>query len=108
MGHGRRSIVGRQLRRTDHGPWTFAYGLDEFPPLGTVPATYCGSGGTMYNRDEVKGKVDEVTGHVKKAAGDMNDDPDLRSEGEAQEIGGRVQKGFGRARRKVGEAVKDV
>jgi uncharacterized protein YjbJ (UPF0337 family) len=62
----------------------------------------------MYNKDEAKGKANEVTGRVKQAAGDLTNDPDLRAEGEAQEVNGNVQKGFGTARRKVGEAVKDL
>jgi uncharacterized protein YjbJ (UPF0337 family) len=62
----------------------------------------------MFNRDEAKGKTDQVTGRVKQAAGDLTNDPDLREEGEAQEVSGDVQKGFGTARRKVGEAIKDV
>ena len=45
---------------------------------------------------------------TKQAAGDMANDERLRSEGEAQEAGGRVQKGFGTARRKVGNTVKNV
>jgi uncharacterized protein YjbJ (UPF0337 family) len=62
----------------------------------------------MYNRDEAKGKANAVTGRVKQAAGDLTNDPDLRGEGEAQEIEGKVQQGFGTVRRKVGEAVKDL
>jgi len=62
----------------------------------------------MYNRDEAKGKADEFKGRVKQAAGDLTNDPNLKAEGEADELGGKVQGGFGTARRKVGEAVKDV
>ena len=55
----------------------------------------------MFNRDEAKGSADQAAGRVKQAAGDFSDNPDLRAEGEAQELGGKVQQGFGTARRKA-------
>jgi uncharacterized protein YjbJ (UPF0337 family) len=64
--------------------------------------------GTMFNKDEVKGKVEEVKGRAKQAAADITKDDDLRAEGEAQEVAGRVQGGLGMSRRKVGKAIKDV
>jgi uncharacterized protein YjbJ (UPF0337 family) len=60
------------------------------------------------NRDELEGKKDQVTGKIKQAAGDLTDDERLHDEGVADEVGGNVQEGFGRARRKVGEAVDDL
>jgi uncharacterized protein YjbJ (UPF0337 family) len=60
------------------------------------------------NRDELEGKKDQVTGKLKQAAGDLTDDERLHDEGVADEAGGNVQEGFGRARRKVGEAVDDL
>ena len=62
----------------------------------------------MYNRDEAQGKAEEIKGRVKSAAGDLTDDPDLRAEGDAEELGGKVQGGIGKARRKVGNAINDV
>jgi len=62
----------------------------------------------MFNKNEAHGKAEEVAGRVKRAAGDMTNDPDLQAEGDAQEVAGKVEKGFGTARRKVGNAVKDV
>jgi uncharacterized protein YjbJ (UPF0337 family) len=38
----------------------------------------------------------------------MNDDEDLRNEGEADRIAGDIEEGFGKGRRKVGEAIKDA
>jgi uncharacterized protein YjbJ (UPF0337 family) len=60
------------------------------------------------NRDEMKGKTDQLKGKVKQAAGDLTDDPNLHDEGVADEAAGEVQEGFGRGRRKVGEVIEDI
>jgi len=60
------------------------------------------------NKDELKGKVEQVKGQAKQTLGDLNNDPDLRDEGVADEAGGELREGFGKARRKVGEAVEDI
>jgi uncharacterized protein YjbJ (UPF0337 family) len=62
----------------------------------------------MRNRDELKGKAEQIKGKVKQAAGDLTDDDRLRDEGVADEAAGSVQEGFGRARRKVGEVIEDI
>jgi uncharacterized protein YjbJ (UPF0337 family) len=60
------------------------------------------------NRDELEGRKDQLKGKVKKAVGDLTDDPNLHDEGVADEAAGDVQEGFGRGRRKVGEAIEDL
>jgi len=60
------------------------------------------------NRDELDGKVDQVKGKIKQATGDLTDDDRLRDEGVADEAAGDVQEGFGRGRRKLGEAINDL
>jgi uncharacterized protein YjbJ (UPF0337 family) len=60
------------------------------------------------NRDELEGKAEQAKGKVKKAVGDLTDNERLHDEGTADEAAGDVQEGFGRARRKVGEAIEDV
>lgn len=60
------------------------------------------------NRDELEGKAEQVKGKVKKAVGDLTDDERLHDEGEVDEAAGDVQEGYGRARRKVGEAIEDL
>jgi uncharacterized protein YjbJ (UPF0337 family) len=60
------------------------------------------------NRDELDGKGDQLKGKVKQAAGDLTDNERLHDEGVADEASGDVQEGFGRAKRKVGEAVEDL
>ena len=60
------------------------------------------------NKDEFDGKVDQVKGRMKKGAGDVTDNDQLRDEGTADEASGDLQEGFGKARRKVGDAINDV
>jgi uncharacterized protein YjbJ (UPF0337 family) len=60
------------------------------------------------NRDEAQGKSDQLKGKIKQAAGDLTDDERLHDEGVADEAAGKVQEGFGRGRRKVGEALEDL
>ena len=60
------------------------------------------------NKDELDGRVDQIKGKVKQATGDLTDNERLNDEGVADEASGDVQEGFGRARRKMGEAVEDL
>ncbi len=60
------------------------------------------------NRDELEGKTDQVKGKAKQAWADVTDNERLHDEGVADEAGGEVQEGMGRARRKVGEAIEDI
>ena len=60
------------------------------------------------NRDELDGKVEQLKGKVKQATGDLTDDERLHDEGVADETAGNVQEGFGRGRRKIGEAIEDL
>jgi uncharacterized protein YjbJ (UPF0337 family) len=62
----------------------------------------------MANRDELEGKAEQVKGKIKQTVGNLTNDDELRGEGIADEAAGDVQEGFGRARRKVGEAVEDI
>lgn len=60
------------------------------------------------NRDELSGRAKKAKGKLKQAAGDVTDNDRLRDDGLADEAEGSVQEGFGRARRKVGEAIEDI
>jgi uncharacterized protein YjbJ (UPF0337 family) len=62
----------------------------------------------MKNKDELEGKGDQIKGRAKQAWGDITDDERLHDEGVADEAAGNVEEGFGRARRKVGEAIEDI
>jgi uncharacterized protein YjbJ (UPF0337 family) len=60
------------------------------------------------NRDELNGKVDRLKGKIKEEVGRSTGDVDLHDEGVADQAAGRVEEGFGKARRKVGDALHDV
>jgi uncharacterized protein YjbJ (UPF0337 family) len=60
------------------------------------------------NRDELEGKGDQLKGKIKQGVGDMTGNDRLKDEGVADEASGDVQEGFGRGRRKVGEAIEDI
>ena len=60
------------------------------------------------NKDELNGKIDRLKGNIKESVGEATNDQDLRDEGVADQAAGNVQEGFGKARRKVGDALHDV
>jgi len=60
------------------------------------------------NKDEIQGKVEQVKGKIKEGIGNATDDDELVGEGQADQAVGTVQEGYGRARRKVGEAIEDI
>ena len=60
------------------------------------------------NRDEIKGKVENVKGRAKEAAGVLTGNRRLESEGKDERNAGAAREGAGRVRRKVGEAVEDL
>jgi uncharacterized protein YjbJ (UPF0337 family) len=60
------------------------------------------------NKNEIDGKVDRLKGNVKEAVGNATNDESLRDEGIADQAVGNVEEGFGKARRKVGDALHDV
>ena len=62
----------------------------------------------MKNKDEMRGKLEQVKGRAKQAAGDLTNDERLRNEGVGDEAVGNVREGIGKARRKVGEAIEDI
>jgi uncharacterized protein YjbJ (UPF0337 family) len=60
------------------------------------------------NKDELNGKVGKLKGKIKEGVGNATDNDDLRGEGIADQAAGNVEEGFGKARRKVGDALHDV
>jgi uncharacterized protein YjbJ (UPF0337 family) len=60
------------------------------------------------NKDELKGKAKQAKGAIKEKAGELADSPDLQTEGVADRASGKVQEGFGAAKRKVSDAIDDV
>ncbi len=63
---------------------------------------------SLPNRDEMEGKFDQAKGTVKEKVGRAVDDRELEHEGRADRASGDVQEGWGKAKRKVGEAVEDI
>ena len=62
----------------------------------------------MKNRDELDGKSESIKGKLEQATGDLTDNERLRNKGVADEASGKTEETFGRARRKVGEALDDL
>ena len=60
------------------------------------------------NKQETHGKVNELKGRMKEAAGIITADRELEQKGSQQRAGGEIQESLGKARRKVGEVVGDV
>lgn len=60
------------------------------------------------NKDELEGKFDQAKGAVKQEVGRATGDEEMEAEGGADRAGGKVQEGYGEAKRKVGDAIKDV
>ena len=52
--------------------------------------------------------LDKAKGRVKQAAGDLTDDDDLRREGKADELGGKVKDLVDNLKDKANEAVDKV
>ena len=62
----------------------------------------------MRYEDELKGKGKQVKGAAKEKLGKLTGDPNLQQRGTNERVEGQVQEKFGKARRKVGEAVEDL
>jgi uncharacterized protein YjbJ (UPF0337 family) len=60
------------------------------------------------NRDEIKGKVEQVQGKVKEQIGRATSDERLRDEGVADQAEGEVREGYGKVKRNIGEAIEDI
>jgi uncharacterized protein YjbJ (UPF0337 family) len=60
------------------------------------------------NKDEVKGKLDQAKGMVKAKIGGSLGDLKMKDEGDADRARGQIREGFGKSKRKVGEAVEKI
>lgn len=54
-------------------------------------------------RDRIEGKVDELKGRGKSAAGDLTGDKETRIEGDADQVTGKIKQGMADAKEKVSE-----
>ena len=62
----------------------------------------------MRYEDEVKGKGKQIKGAVKEELGKLTGDRDLKNRGTADRAEGNLQEGYGKTKRKIGEAVEDL
>jgi uncharacterized protein YjbJ (UPF0337 family) len=60
------------------------------------------------NRDEIKGKAEQVKGAIKDKAGEILNNPELEAEGEAERAAGTVREGVGKAKRKAREGLEKI
>jgi len=65
-------------------------------------------GRVMKYEDEVKGKGKQIKGAVKEELGKLTGNRRLEDSGTADRVEGDVQEGFGKTKRKIGEAVEDL
>ena len=62
----------------------------------------------ILNQDEVKGKIKQATGKIKDKAGELTGNRRLERKGETENAEGHAQEAWGKTKRKVSNAVKDV
>lgn len=65
-------------------------------------------GGGPVNKDRVKGIMDEVAGSAKRKAGELTDNPKLQDEGMVQQVKGKVEGAWGKAKEAVQDAVENT
>ena len=50
-------------------------------------------------KDQVEGRLHEIKGTVKEAAGQVTNNPDLTNEGQVEKLAGKVQKKVGQLKK---------
>ncbi|HEY4231035.1 MAG TPA: CsbD family protein [Thermoanaerobaculia bacterium] len=60
------------------------------------------------NQDERNGRVENLKGRVKQAAGVLSGDPQLEKEGADERSVGEARQKLAEARRKAGEAIEEL
>lgn len=60
------------------------------------------------NKDRVKGTIDETLGSAKRKAGELTGSTRLQVEGAAQQVKGKVENAWGKAKDAVQGAVEDA
>jgi uncharacterized protein YjbJ (UPF0337 family) len=58
------------------------------------------------NKDQAKGRIEEVKGKIKEVAGKVVGNDDLALKGEIQKSGGKAQAAYGDRKEDVKDAVK--
>jgi uncharacterized protein YjbJ (UPF0337 family) len=60
------------------------------------------------NKDQVKGRAEDVKGKIKETTGKVVGNDRLRAEGIADQVAGKSQATYGDAKEKVRDAAKDL
>ena len=60
------------------------------------------------NKDQVAGRVDQVKGKLQEVAGKVMSDEQLKAEGRANQIAGKVQANYGDAKEAIKDKAKDI
>jgi uncharacterized protein YjbJ (UPF0337 family) len=60
------------------------------------------------NKDEVKGQLHQANGLVKGKVGRALGNRKMQDEGDAEHTRGQIREGFGKSKRKAGEAVESI
>jgi len=60
------------------------------------------------NKDRVKGSIDETVGSAKRKTGELVGDTELQIEGVVQQVKGKVENAWGKAKDVVDEANKEA
>ena len=60
------------------------------------------------NKDHVKGTIDEVIGSAKRRAGELTDNSQLQVEGMVQQVKGKVESAWGKAKDVVDDANEEA
>ena len=55
----------------------------------------------MANEDQTDGKAKDIGGKVKEEAGDLLNDEQMKRDGQADQVEGKVQNGYGDAKESV-------
>ena len=57
------------------------------------------------NKDQVKGRIEQAKGEIKKGVGEAVGNDRLRGEGKADELAGKAQAGYGDAKEKAKDVI---
>ena len=64
--------------------------------------------GRKMNKDQIKGRVEQTTGKIKEAAGKVVGNDKLKTEGQTDQVKGKVQAGYGDAKENAKDKAKDL
>jgi uncharacterized protein YjbJ (UPF0337 family) len=60
------------------------------------------------DKDEIKGKAEQVKGAAKEKIGQVTDDPETEAEGTAERAAGKIREGYGEVKDKAKRAIDEL